>query len=194
MAVYYNVKDKPCGYMVYLIKNDIMHIKEMVYLNREAQKGLWEYIHAHDSMIDEVHGSTYFSEPIAFEMDDGDIKESIRPYAMGRIIDVEDFLVDYPCDPDGGALTIALEIEDKLLPWNRPHLYGEVRKRRMHPETREPPEHHLKMGIGTLSTLLLGYKTAERLYELERIEGREEAVERLDDVLFHKIPYISDYI
>ena len=76
-----------------------MHIKEMVYLNREAQKGLWEYIHAHDSMIDEVHGSTYFSEPIAFEMDDGDIKESIRPYAMGRIIDVEDFLADYPCDP-----------------------------------------------------------------------------------------------
>jgi len=50
------------------------------------------------------------------------------------------------------------------------------------------------MGIGTLSTLLLGYKTAERLFELERIEGREEAVERLDDVLFHKIPYISDYI
>ena len=40
----------------------------------------------------------------------------------------------------------------------------------------------------------LGDKTAERLYELERIEGREEAVERLDDVLFHKIPYISDYI
>ena len=45
------------------------------------------------------------------------------------------------------------------------------------------------MGIGTFTTLLLGYKTAERLYELERIEGREEAVERLDDVLFHKIPY-----
>ena len=38
VAVYYNVKDKPCGYMVYLIKNDIMHIKEMIYLNREAQK------------------------------------------------------------------------------------------------------------------------------------------------------------
>ena len=192
-AVYYNVKDKPCGYMVYLIKNDIMHIKEMVYLNREAQKGLWEYIHAHDSMIDEVHGSTYFSEPIAFEMDDGDIKESIRPYAMGRIIDVEDFLADYPCDPDGGTLTIALEIEDKLLPWNDRTFTVKFENGEC-TQTREPPEHHLKMGIGTLSTLLLGYKTAERLYELERIEGREEAVERLDDVLFHKIPYISDYI
>lgn len=176
VAVYYNVKDKPCGYMVYLIKNDIMHIKEMVYLNREAQKGLWEYIHAHDSMIDEVHGSTYFSEPIAFEMDDGDIKESIRPYAMGRIIDVEDFLADYPCDPDGGTLCIELEIEDSLLPWNDRTF--NVRFADGHcTMTREPAEYHLKMGIGTFTTLLLGYKTAERLYELERIEGREEAVD-----------------
>ena len=193
VAVYYNVKNKPCGYMVYLIKEDIMYIKEMIYLNREAQKGLWEYIHAHSSMIDEVHGNTYFSEPIAFEMDDGDIKETIKPYAMGRILDVEKFLEDYPCDPDGGELTIALEIEDKLLPWNN-------RTFNVHfadgacALTDKPAEYSLKMGIGTLSTLLIGYKTAERLYELERIEGDEDAVERLDDVLFHKIPYISDYI
>ena len=165
----------------------------MVYLNREAQKGLWEYIHAHDSMIDEVHGSTYFSEPIAFEMDDGDIKESIRPYAMGRIIDVEDFLADYPCDPDGGELCIDLEIEDDLLPWND-HTFRIRFADGGCTLTDAPAEYHLKMGIGTLSTLLLGYKTAERLFELERIEGREDAVERLDDVLFHKIPYISDYI
>ena len=193
VAIYYSADDVPYGYMVYLISSDIMHIKEMIYLNPEAQLGLWEYIHAHDSMIDEVHGSTYFSEPIAFEMDDGDIKESIRPYAMGRIIDVEDFLADYPCDPDGGTLCIELEIEDSLLPWNDRTF--NVRFADGHcTMTREPAEYHLKMGIGTFTTLLLGYKTAERLYELERIEGREEAVERLDDVLFHKIPYISDYI
>ena len=149
VAVYYNVKDKPCGYMVYLIKNDIMHIKEMIYLNREAQKGLWEYIHAHDSMIDEVHGNTYFSEPIAFEIDDGDIKETIRPYAMGRIVDVASFLEDYPCDPDGGELCIDLEIEDDLLPWND-------RTFRIRfadggcTLTDAPAEYHLKMGIGTL--------------------------------------------
>lgn len=100
VAVYYNEADKPCGYMVYLIKSDIMHIKEMIYLNREAQQGLWEYIRAHESMIDEVRGNTYFSEPIAFEMDDGDIREMIRPYCMGRIVDVEQFFENYPCDPD----------------------------------------------------------------------------------------------
>lgn len=53
----------------------------------------------------------------------------------------------------------------------------------------------LKLGSEFQSrTLLLGYKTAERLYALERIEGKQEAVDRLDDVLYHKIPYISDYI
>ena len=53
----------------------------------------------------------------------------------------------------------------------------------------------LKLGSEFQSrTLLLGYKTVERLYALERIEGKQEAVDRLDDVLYHKIPYISDYI
>ena len=154
---------------------------------------MWEYIHAHDSMIDEVHGNTYFSEPIAFEMDDGDIKETIRPYAMGRIVDVAGFLEDYPCDPDGGELCIELEITDSLLPWNDRTFRVRFADGSCQ-LTNAPAEYHLKMGIGTLSTLLLGYKTAERLFELERIEGREDAVERLDDVLFHKIPYISDYI
>ena len=51
VAIYYSADDVPYGYMVYLISSDIMHIKEMIYLNREAQLGLWEYIHAHDCIV-----------------------------------------------------------------------------------------------------------------------------------------------
>lgn len=163
MAVYYNEADKPCGYMVYLIKSDIMHIKEMIYLNREAQQGLWEYIRAHESMIDEVRGNTYFSEPIAFEMDDGDIREMIRPYCMGRIVDVEQFFENYPCDPDEKPVRIAFELHDELLSWNNKTVTvlfedGHCKI------TKEPADYTLKMSIATLTTLLLGYKTAERLY------------------------------
>ena len=50
VAVYYSKQGKPLGYMVYLIKEDVMYIKEMIYLNREAQKGLWDYISAHYSI------------------------------------------------------------------------------------------------------------------------------------------------
>ena len=61
VAIYYSKDDVPYGYMVYMISSDVMHVKEMIYLNREAQLGLWEFIHAHDSMIDEVRGNNYYS-------------------------------------------------------------------------------------------------------------------------------------
>ena len=35
VAIYYTTDNIPCGYMVYLISSDIMHIKEMIYLNRK---------------------------------------------------------------------------------------------------------------------------------------------------------------
>ena len=41
---------------------------------------------------------------------------------------------------------------------------------------------------------IMHIKETIRPYALERIEGKQEAVDRLDDVLYHKIPYISDYI
>jgi predicted acetyltransferase len=91
VAIYYSKGNQPLGYLVYLLKEDIMYIKEMIFLNREAKDGLWGYIHAHDSMIDEVRGSTYSNEPMAFDLDDSAIKETIRPYIMGRIIDVPVF-------------------------------------------------------------------------------------------------------
>ena len=37
-------------YLVYLIDEDIMYVKEMVCLNTEAKKGLFRYIIAHESM------------------------------------------------------------------------------------------------------------------------------------------------
>jgi predicted acetyltransferase len=52
----------------------------------------------------------------------------------------------------------------------------------------------MKMSIATLTTMLLGYKSAEKLYSMERIETTKEAVEKLDDILFHAVPYVSDYI
>ena len=89
------------GIMKRLMRQSLEHMrrKELIYLSREAQEGLWEYIRAHDSMIDEVRGSSYFSDPIAFELEDGDIRETIRPYIMGRIVDVEQFFQRYHCDP-----------------------------------------------------------------------------------------------
>ncbi|MBN2642809.1 MAG: GNAT family N-acetyltransferase, partial [Victivallales bacterium] len=83
IAVFYDDDKVANGYMVYLLKDDTMYIKEMIYLNINAWRGLWKYISAHESMVYEVVGNNYFNEPMAFWLDDCDIKETIRPYIMG---------------------------------------------------------------------------------------------------------------
>ena len=50
------------------------------------------------------------------------------------------------------------------------------------------------MSIATLTTMLLGYKTAAKLSRMGRIDARDSAIRLLDDVLLHESPYISDYI
>ncbi len=193
VAIYYNEKSYPQGYMVYLIKDDIMHIKEMIYLNHEAQLGLWEYIHAHNSMIDEVRGNNYFNEPIAFEMDDSAIKETIRPYIMGRIVDVEKFFEQYPCNPTEKNIYITFNITDSLLKWNNKCFNISFQSGHCS-ITKQSTDYTLDMSIATLTTLLLGYKTAAQLYRMDRIKGTSKAISILDEVIFHKTPYISDYI
>ena len=193
VAIYYDASERPAGYMVYLIKDDIMHIKEMIYLNREAQEGLWGYIRAHNSMIDEVHGNSYFGEPIAFELDDGDIRETIRPYIMGRIVDVEQFFAKYRCDSSAETAEISFEIEDDFLPWNCKTFTVRFSGGECSTVQGESAR-HAKMTIATLTTMLFGYKTAAKLYRLGRIDADEETVRILDDMLLHEEPYISDYI
>ena len=54
--------------------------------------------------------------------------------------------------------------------------------------------HRAKLSIATLTTLLLGYKTAAKLHWMGRIESDRETVQLLDDAILHEMPYISDYI
>lgn len=193
VAIYYDTNERPCGYMVYLIKNDIMHIKEMIYLTREAQAGLWEFIRAHDSMIDEVRGSSYSSEPIAFELEDGDIRETIRPYIMGRIVDVEQFFQKYHCDPTAENAVFTFVVDDPFFAHNNRAVtvhfhHGECAV------VNTVSHNWVKLSIATLTTLLLGYKTAAKLYRMGRIEADKDTVRLLDDTILHEMPYISDYI
>ena len=42
--------------------------------------------------------------------DDSDIKETIRPYTMGRIIDIRQFFAKYACDPDEPSVCIRFSL------------------------------------------------------------------------------------
>lgn len=190
-AVYYNERDEPMGYVMYWIADDIFYIKDMIYLNLEARKGLWNFIRAHFSMIDNVKGDIYKNEPIAFLLDDSQITETIEPYFMARIVDVAAFLVNFPFS--GKAKPFHFIIADPVAEWNNGifgvdcSVEGQVRI------TCEPIGNPIETDIQTLTAMMMSYRTPSYLYKIERLKTDAKTLKILDSIIPNDQPYFSDY-
>lgn len=192
-AIYYNENDEPDGYVIYWIADEIFHIKDMIYINQEARLGLWNFIGAHFSMISKVIGNTFTDEPLAFLLEDADIKETISPYYMARIVDVEQFIAEFPFKPDTTEREWTFYLEDPLLHWNEGSFLLKISKAGVGTLTRVQEKSTDKIDIQTLTTMLLGYKRPDYLQKIGRIHCSPETVDMLEDAIEQQTPYFSDY-
>jgi predicted acetyltransferase len=192
-AVYYNDERQPDGYILYWIAGEIFHIKDMIFVNEEARSGLWNFISAHFSMIAKVVGNIHTDEPLAFLLEDADIKETISPYYMARIVDLEQFIAHYPFKPDTGEREWTFTLDDPLLSWNQGTF-----TLRIHPDGKGEVFHttersRARINIQTMTTMLLGYKRPDYLHKIGRISCSPETVDMLEDAIEQQTPYFSDY-
>lgn len=197
-AIYYSDENKPLGYIAYYIADDIFRIKEMVALNMEARNGLWNFIAAHFSMVDRVEGDNYSGEPISFQFDDPEITETIEPYIMARIVDVQKFLHKYPFRLSGKHDHFWLEVSDSTAEWNNGVFeVGLNEKRRQFckkvMKQDADPTRLIRLNIQTLTAMLLGYKRPEYLYNNERIHMNYNFLKELEMSVPAGKPYFSDY-
>jgi predicted acetyltransferase len=194
-AVYYSADAKPLGYVIYYIENEVFSIKEMVYLNQEAKYGIWNYISAHFSMITKVEGANYTGEPIAFQFEDSEIDESIQPYAMARIVDVQRFLEQYSFQFEDPKLALEIEVSDVMAPWNNGIFHVSWRDGRTFCEKVNSwsTGHRLSLDIKTLTTMLMGYKRPTYLYNNDRIDMDYHLLKTLETLIPPDKPYFSDY-
>lgn len=194
-AVYYNSKGKPLGFVVYYIENNIFRIKEMVYLNMEAKNGIWNYIGAHFSMIDEVRGDNYTGEAIAFQFEDSEISETIEPYIMARIVDVEKFMDRYPFHFTDPSMNFYFQITDPEAEWNNgTFMVGLHNKKTFCKHVYEfDATHVIKTDICTLTAMLMSYKRPVYLYNNERLHMNYNLLKHLEAAIPSERPYFSDY-
>lgn len=194
-AIYYSEKHKPLGYLVYYIEDEIFHVKEMVYLNLEARHGLWNYISAHFSMITEVRGANYSGEPLAFLFDDSEIEETISPYVMARIVDVREFLLAYNWQNTPEDLRIFFQVTDPLAEWNNGTflLYWQDEKTYCEKVDSDEAVNAIRLDVGTLTAMLMGYKRPTYLYRNDRLDMEYYWVRILEQLIHHDKPYFSDY-
>lgn len=192
-AIYYSDNNEPDGYVLYLIRDEVFHIKDMIFVNEEARTGLWNFISAHFSMITKVIGNTYTDEPLAFLLEDADIKETISPYFMARIVDLEAFVAQYPFKPDTIERKWTFTMDDPILACNQ----GAFTLRITHDgkgEIKRTTERTSdRIDIKTMTTMLLGYKRPDYLYKIGRLECSTETLDMLEDAIEQQTPYFSDY-
>ncbi|CEM62709.1 GNAT family N-acetyltransferase [Treponema phagedenis] len=194
VALYYDENHVAQGYIVYLLEEEVFKIKELVYLNQEARHALWNYIGAHFSMVDKVKGYNYANEPMAFLLEDSEISENIRPYFMARIIDFEQFILDFPFAARFDKYKLHFIIDDPMAEWNCGSFSvtwdaaGKTQCTRGGTEGLE-----VTLSIQTLCTMLMGYKRPSYLRRIERITANDDAIDLLEDIIPVEQPYFSDY-
>ncbi len=197
VAIYYDTNNNPTGYIIYLLENDVFKIKEMIYLNKEAQYGIWGYINAHQSMFDKIKGANYSNHNLAFLLEDGHIKETTKPYIMARIVDVEQFLKDYPFDSINFDTTICFIVSDPLLDWNKKafilHFKSNTISLELNNLETRKYDNEIVIDIQTLTTMLLGYKRPLYLRQIGRLDANDQAIDILEEIIPEGKAYFSDY-
>ncbi|OJE35840.1 acetyltransferase [Bacillus tropicus] len=190
LAIYYDKDKTAAGYMLYKIENNKMIVEEFVPLHNEARNGLWNFICQHDSMIKELEMTVSKNEPLLYTLQEPRVKTEIKPYFMGRIVDVEQFLKQYELNWNNVQQEVILHITDSFAPWNN------VSVRLVNYEVtiiEEPMDKGIKLDINALSTILLGYKRPLELNELELISGSEEEIRAFENVVPVHKPFIYDF-
>ncbi|MGX9134928.1 GNAT family N-acetyltransferase [Rummeliibacillus sp. JY-2-4R] len=192
-AVYYDEDGLPLGYMFYRIMEENFYIDELITLKEVARKALWNFIYAHQSMVYKVFGKTTGNEAVAFLMQDSEIKQSLSPYFMARIVDLVPFVKQFPFLKVDFNMRWA--ISDPLAEWNNGTF--EVQSTRgmnkIEKVNDELEEDAIHMTIQTLVTLLLGYLRPTYLYDMERIKGDVASITLLEKIIPTGVPTFVDY-
>ncbi|KXI52499.1 MULTISPECIES: enhanced intracellular survival protein Eis [Bacillus cereus group] len=190
LAIYYDENKTAAGYMLYKIEKSKMTVEEFVPLHNEARNGLWNFICQHDSMIKELEMTVSENEQLLYTLQEPRVKTEIKPYFMGRIVDVEQFLKQYELNWNNIQQEIILHITDSFAPWNN------VSVRLANYEitiVEETTEKGIKLDINALSAIMLGYKRPLELNELELINGSEEEIRAFEKIVPVREAFIYDF-
>ncbi|AYD07520.1 enhanced intracellular survival protein Eis [Clostridioides difficile] len=188
-----NEKD---GYIVYFLQEDKMFVRELFYKNIDALKSMLKFIYNHNTQCKIVTISTPTIDKIRFILDnpkDSDIK--IKPFMMGRVINVKKFIEDIDIEKDINS-SFNLLIEDKFIDENNGLFKISIQNKKVSVEqldkkgAEKPQEDFdIKLDINTLTQLSFSYIDVNEAIFLNDIKDvSEETLETLNCIFSKKIP------
>jgi predicted acetyltransferase len=195
LAVCRNADDVPTGYLLYTIHERCMKIHELVYLDEDSRRTLWQFIANHDSVIREVSFSAPCNDRFAFTLREPTVRQELRPYFMARIVDVAGLLERLPFRSGGGTERLVLQVRDEHAPWNDGTFtiaVDEVGIREVAYAQRREDGGGISCDIRTLSAMLTGYLRPSFLREIGRLTGDPESINRWERLIPPRTTYLLD--
>lgn len=188
IAVCFNSDDKPEGYLMYHVKQNVFHATEMCFLSLNGQKLLLEFIANHDSMADEIRLTVPEDDHLQLLVDEPRFRQEHKPYFMARIVDVPGFLERIPFADNGARLV--LHVKDAFLEENSGTYVlqnGKVTA------TEAPGEAGVRLDVQELASLLFGYRRPTELAVAGLIDGDGDSLKSLESSLPKVQTYLMDF-
>jgi len=103
------------GYVLFSIAGQNLHIRELIFTGYRAKRELLRFIGKHQGQVSTWSWRAPMDDMTYMEMLDPRKNLCKFPFAMGRIIDVEQALSNIPMNVD---MEIVLEVTDPFIEWN----------------------------------------------------------------------------
>ena len=186
LAVYYHSANEARGYLLYQVKDRKMEVEELVTLDHDARKGLWNFICQHDSMVETVTINLASHDPFPYFLPQPKVKMELAPYFMARVVDAEECLRRFPFLQENDSLF--LHLEDTHAPWNNgSYLLGKgetrVFKEKTGGQCVHPPKKGIQLNINSLSAILFGYKRPMDLFEMGYLKGTKTEIDLFEKMV-----------
>lgn len=186
IITYFDVHQKPRGYIYYQVEKRELTVHEFIYLDETAKRALWTYIGNHDSMIHKVNLNAPADDMLSFQIGEPSIQANFVPYCMARIVDLQAFVQKYKFCTDN-ACHFDIFIEDDDAPWNQNGYEMVIDSNGNAVLNNKAVENlskgHLICSIGTITAILLGYRTASIMKSIGLLGGEIDMTLLLDRII-----------
>lgn len=195
-AIYENEQGHAEGYLVYQTNVERFSIVEWQSLSKNGYAALARFIGSHNGATHQFYFKKGFSgEDLSWLIPSPLIEMQLKPYMMGRIVDFQTFLSDYPFQTSEEEKVFYLEVTDEFGPWNEGIWQLKILAGKAELSKAETLDENgvLKATIQSWTQLFMGYRSGEALHFHQQIFGDEVQIQELSELLPTGKPILEDY-
>lgn len=166
------------GYMIYKINDEVINVREIIWDNIQTYKALLGYIYRHNSQCEKVTLSVPTDDPCRLLIEEPNRRIYLHPVMMGRIINVKKSF-EKGCYQNNYNQSLILKINDKYAEWNNGYWQLDIDKGSITANMVNAASSDAEIDIQSLTQLLLGYCSAKKLYEIDKLKVYNKDIKKI---------------